>query len=104
MKMPFGKFKGVLVADLDDNYLKWLHDSIELREPLRSAIREELRRREETTGRPGEPDLKLARTVIDTGYKALALRHHPDRGGDLRVMQTLNTTVDWLRRHVEVLA
>lgn len=43
--MPFGKHKGKLLADLDDDYLTWLHNEAELREPLATKVREEVDRR-----------------------------------------------------------
>ena len=38
MRMMFGKYSGVEIADLDDGYLTWLHDAIDLHEPLNSAV------------------------------------------------------------------
>lgn len=38
-RMPFGKHKGTPLNDLPVDYLKWL-STIELREPLASAVRE----------------------------------------------------------------
>ena len=40
MRMPFGKFRGWPVVELSDSYLAWLL-TIELREPLRAAVRHE---------------------------------------------------------------
>jgi hypothetical protein len=37
LKTPFGKHKGTPVKDLPGEYLRWL-STIELREPLRSAV------------------------------------------------------------------
>lgn len=41
--MPFGKFKGILLADLPDGYLEWLVGLGDLREPLSSAVADEYR-------------------------------------------------------------
>lgn len=38
MRMPFGKFKGVELGDLPDDYLAWLTTLHDLRDPLRSAV------------------------------------------------------------------
>ena len=45
MPMPFGKFKGQDLRVLPDDYLAWLVENIALREPLFSAITEEIARR-----------------------------------------------------------
>ena len=37
LKMPFGKFRGVPIGEIETGYLKWL-SSIELREPLKSTV------------------------------------------------------------------
>jgi hypothetical protein len=37
LKMPFGKFKGVPLGEIETSYLKWL-STIELREPLKGAV------------------------------------------------------------------
>ena len=45
---------------------------------------------------PGAPE-----AVVSAAYKALAMRHHPDKGGDTRTMQRLNdamTTIKGLQR------
>jgi hypothetical protein len=34
---------------------------------------------------------------ITAGYRVLAHRHHPDKGGESRDMQRLNEAVEWLR-------
>jgi hypothetical protein len=48
--MPFGKHKGVLLADLPDGYLDWLGAKLnEWREPLRSSLAAEIARRQEPT-------------------------------------------------------
>jgi uncharacterized protein (DUF3820 family) len=42
MLMPFGKYKGHDLAALPDEYLLWVSANIPLREPLWSAITEEM--------------------------------------------------------------
>jgi hypothetical protein len=108
--------------------LRWLCTR-ELREPLRSDVRDEVRRRvedeEEThkayrehqrqqsyhdqkqysTGRRrGLPNLQDVDELISTGLKTLAKRFHPDlAGGDLARMQAINHAADWLRDRVREL-
>lgn len=45
MRMPFGKYKGQDLAALPDDYLRWVIANIPLREPLWSALTEEMARR-----------------------------------------------------------
>ena len=42
MLMPFGKYKGQELTALPDKYLCWLVANIPLRDPLRSAVTEEI--------------------------------------------------------------
>lgn len=43
----------------------------------------------------------MTRAIIEAGYRALALRYHPDRGGDVGTMAKLNQAVEELRRNVK---
>lgn len=36
--------------------------------------------------------------VIRAAYKALAVKHHPDRGGDVAIMQAVNAAFDRLKK------
>lgn len=38
-------------------------------------------------------------TRITSGYRTLAQRYHPDKGGSSQDMQALNEAVQWLRNH-----
>ena len=57
MRMPFGKYKGQNLAALPDEYLLWVSANIPLREPLWSAITDEmaLRGYEELPPPPAPP-------------------------------------------------
>lgn len=44
--MPFGKFKGAPFSELPEWYMSWILETIELREPLLSKIRDEMERRD----------------------------------------------------------
>ena len=57
MRMPFGKYKGRDLAALPDEYLLWVSANIPLREPLGSAISDEmaLRGYEELPPPPAPP-------------------------------------------------
>lgn len=102
-RMLFGRYKGYLLTELPDDYLSWLVYGIPLREPLFSAVHAEWGRRgeqEATSYRKGVPkfiDPDVVAEIIDAGKRTLALRHHPDIGGDLTAMQEINVCSDWLR-------
>lgn len=104
MKMPFGKFHGVDLRDLPDDYLIWLR-GIELRDPLRTAVEWEYERRHtQQVGSSGESmlsDVKLmAEELLTAGYRKLAQRHHPDHGGETRAMILVNLAMEELRKRL----
>jgi Putative quorum-sensing-regulated virulence factor len=100
--MPFGRHRGQPLDELPGDYLAWLLDLDDLREPLRSRIEDEADRRHGTREpqpeRPitGPIDGDCAAAIVEAGRRALAVKHHPDRGGDLRTMQAVNATADRL--------
>ncbi len=100
-RMPFGKIRGVLLADLPDNYICWLSDLDDLREPLRSGVAQEMRARFGSVAAPG-PEVSpavhlMAQELISAGLRILTKRHHPDLGGETRTMQVVNGAAEWLR-------
>ena len=100
--MPFGKFSGVEIADLPDSYVAWLH-SIELREPLKSAVEAEFHARfarPASMPPPSSKTLKIAEEIVAVGYRKLAQTRHPDRGGDHAGMVTLNAAAAFLRQSI----
>jgi hypothetical protein len=101
IRMPFGKHRGVCVSELPDAYLDWLRTR-ELREPLRSAVLVEWRWRFADDDPVPADTRRMAESIIATGYRTLALEHHPDRGGSTQTMQSVNEAATWLRRAVRV--
>jgi hypothetical protein len=97
-RMPFGKHKGKPLGELPDEYLDWLSSLVDLREPFKTAVRQEVAVRRNS----GKPSAALALNVINAGYRKLAIQTHPDHGGAVDAMQALNTTITWLRRQVEI--
>jgi hypothetical protein len=91
----FGKYRGWEIEKIPSDYLSWLVDNIE-RESIRTIAREELSRRLRTESKASAQPKKLnvfdplTRQILDAGYRALAKKFHPDAGGDVRLMQTLN--------------
>jgi hypothetical protein len=106
--MPWGKYIGRPLSEIDSGYLCWVLEHAE--QPaswLLNAIREELQRRfgQSSTERASAaaswrtpcPDPVLAANIVSTGFRELAKRHHPDVGGNTRTMQQLNATAEWLK-------
>jgi hypothetical protein len=102
VKMPFGKYRGIEVDSLPEQYLEWLWQNIDLREPLYSAVRDALFHHEDETPAGGSTlpaEVKvLAKELITVGYRMLALKHHPDRGGRHVEMVRLNRAKEWLEK------
>jgi hypothetical protein len=108
--MPFGKHRGERLADIPASYLHWVVENCkDLDGWLATAIRRELdvrqaRRHQGDAGtrqaRPTYPPPAELGDLISQWHRRLVLRHHPDRGGDVKVMQALNAAVDELRQLV----
>ena len=93
--MPFGKFKGVAIEDLDEDYLQWLDGLDDLREPLRTVVNEEMIRRDAANRL--HVNRGLIPEIVEAGRRALSKRYHPDCGGSTEKMQALNNTCDWMK-------
>ncbi len=110
MIMPWGKHRGVPLDQVPLGYLGWVLEAgyAERTPALLTAIRIEVAQRlnlrpppPPPSGRVGPPPQELAPVLgelVATGYKHLALKAHPDRGGSTAAMQRLNQLRDWLRR------
>ena len=96
MLMPFGKNRGEAVENLQDSYVQWLWDNIELRGPLLYEI--EQRILEINSGR------EIARAEFKTSpvkaaYRQMALKYHPDKGGNNEAMQIINEFYEFILGH-----
>jgi hypothetical protein len=107
--MPFGKYRGWLLRDIPEDYLRWLlSGQIELRAPLEASVKAELdarfqeRIRSNSTGEPIPPfvDVATATRIVKTGRRALAVRVHPDTGGSNEEMALINLVADWLEEYL----
>jgi hypothetical protein len=104
--LRFGKYSGERLEDVPLSYLAWLFEEGRIDAALRRAIRAEIANRIGTTldswpqsRRPLPPSPEIAETVNDlivAGYRQLALRRHPDRGGDHQLMIAATSARDWL--------
>ena len=98
--MSFGKHKGRPIKEIPDDYLAWVLKTVDLREPLESALRNEWDRRH----RPEpEPDpVPAATTGVLPNLKAMrrkfAARFHPDHGGSAAEMRAVNCVFDELEK------
>jgi hypothetical protein len=107
--MPFGRYRGLYVADLPDDYLRWLQGLDDLRGRLRRAVDAEWRSRRLRADYRDDPseatlpfqidagDKPLLQELLRSGYRALAAKYHPDVGGDPDTMRRLNALMEKLR-------
>jgi hypothetical protein len=105
--MPFGRWRGHSLDELPDDYLTWLAGLDDLREPLRSAVAAEHRRRcgAASSARLMSPEVvAVADELVTAGYRVLTRQRHPDHGGDHRAMVLVNQAAEWLRGSVRSLA
>jgi DnaJ-class molecular chaperone len=88
MKMPFGKYKEKEIGDIPESYLHWLVDNVDLWGQLRYEVYNIL----------GIEDNQL---VLSDGvksiYRKLAMKYHPDRGGNTMAMQAINEFYEELK-------
>jgi hypothetical protein len=110
--MPFGKYKGVPLRHLPDDYLCWLRDLPDLRGPLRMRVEREYQRRIRPRDRARVPAaragalaparLASALTIIARGFRIAAHDVHPDhRGGSHEAMLALQEAKAALERLVK---
>ncbi len=107
-RMPFGKFKGWSLSEIPTSCLEWL-STIELYDDLRRAVAAQLMVRSAFFDEdPGcqlstipPPELQPAlREIVQSGYRAAAMRHHPDVGGTDEDMLALTEAVRWPERSI----
>jgi hypothetical protein len=74
MKLGFGKYKDVELADVPESYINWLID--DSRKKI-AFYERELTRRENIE----DANLSMAERLLKAGYRDLMKKHHPDAGG-----------------------
>ena len=80
MIVKFGKFKGLDLQQVPDDYLTWI---IETQKQTLDEYQSEQRRRLALQ----EARLSWAERLVQAGFRALAMQYHPDRGGNSESMQ-----------------
>lgn len=89
--MPFGKYEGRLIDDIPDNYLLWLWENVDLQGPLLDAVARRIPNIRETLQGPVSPN------AINSVYRQLAVKWHPDKGGSKSAMQAINEFYEELK-------
>jgi hypothetical protein len=99
MNMPFGKFRGQRITAIPGSYLVYLLENADLDDDLACAMRQELARRLGLARQHGAPPTRSppVRDAVNGWFRRLVMKHHPDRGGDEKVMQALNDAHDQLK-------
>jgi hypothetical protein len=101
--MPFGKYRGRYVCQVPADYLAWCLRECDSLDPyLRSVMAESLRRRghREQPRQERHQGAVMPREELKerlrNWWRPLARKHHPDAGGDGKVMAALNAAKDEL--------
>jgi hypothetical protein len=127
MRMPFGKYRGELLARIPEDYLRWVLEHADPDWRLRDAIQASLRARAWNRARSGRGDgsaptrtekeyveamlkgfdriaeyRQEVQVALKTTYRELALRHHPDRGGSHEAMVAVNEMYERLNELLQM--
>lgn len=94
MILEFGKYRGYQITEVPEDYLRYLQRTS--RETLEAATEELARRDLEKYA-----NLSVTQQIVEAGFKALAMKCHPDTGGKHEDMVKLNASVEKLRRIVK---
>lgn len=98
MRLTFGKYAGQDIQDVPRDYLRWhLRSSGALITEIEFELGEQPSE-PAPAAMPGLPG--IAKELIEAGYRTMALKIHPDTGGEHINMVQLNVTVEKLRRMV----
>ena len=90
MILTYGKYSGRDIRDVPRDYLEWL---VESSRKTAEAISAELERRDLME----MADAGWAEKIIRTGFRALAMQHHPDKGGETADMRHLLAAYEQLK-------
>jgi hypothetical protein len=98
-EVPLGKCQGMKLTDAPLQQLVLLLEDFKLERSVASAIRQEVCRRVKALGwgDPGNASSTPWVAVIQEWFRELALKYHPDRGGDDKIMAVLNEAHEQLQ-------
>jgi len=95
--MPFGRYKGTPLSELEFGYVAWLQTKIdEWRDPFRQALLDEIKRRDAAPPVVTEPVMIDAEALIAAGVRSLSQRH----AGDHAAMKQVQSAAARLRKLV----
>lgn len=105
MKMPFGKFKGTELSDLEETYFLWLIDIInpDINPSFFKAVQIEFQRRFPPKFSVKVPDhlKEKSMEILLSGFRTLSKKYHPDMGGRNEDMVLLLEAHSFLKGYVE---
>jgi hypothetical protein len=81
---PFGKYKGFLLRDIPTTYLAYAIETFDLPDELMDGLRSEMVDRLELG------NYKSDFNKVQSIYRQLSKRYHPDAGGTKEAMQAIN--------------
>ncbi len=86
-RLPFGKHRGKLLADIPISYLEWVLGNCDNASP---ALRAEIKRVIDAD-ESAKPTAAIAiPTLVGSWYRKLAAEFHPDHGGSHEGMKAIN--------------
>jgi hypothetical protein len=106
VRMLWGKFRDQPLAQVPLSYLIWSLEQGDLRPALRAAIAAEVAQRLDLPRPelpPGPVPATLrpaAREIVQAGFRAAAIKAHPDQGGTNEIMRPVLEAKDALERVV----
>ena len=103
MRMPFGKWRGYDLSEIPLNYLQWLWGNADLRGGLLDAVCYEIQSRQEQIERRKDFSFAMPTAKIDAGqiqkiYRNLAVKWHPDKGGNHAAMAAINEFYELIKQ------
>ena len=99
--MPFGRFRGRPVRELEPGYCLWLLANCDLRPDLEWAARQRILEwlgEAPSTYPPARTELADFTGTLRAVRRKLAAVHHPDRGGSRDFMAGVNVALDEAER------
>ena len=105
MILQFGKYRGYHVTTVPTSYLRWLEG---VKQEELDGLQDEMDSRGLSTTRAARaartaqavrramqvaPTTQTFKEIVEAGYRSLAMKYHPDRGGSTEKMRDLNLEI-----------